>query len=466
MQSPTKAPSLTLPRTSAGEGTKSAVASARPHRLRAALTSAGLCLFFLVVYGACNTFTATRDDVGVWVYAWERHIPFVPLMIVPYMSIDLFFVGAPFLCRDSRQLRVLAGRIVLAICVAAIFFLLMPLRFSFERPVTGGALGAVFDWFRSMDLPYNQFPSLHIALRTILGDVYARRSSGAWRVAVNVWFSLISASTLLVYQHHLIDVVGGFALGAVCLYAVSEAPWRAAVTRRGRLAGYYGAAALVLTAAALLKTPWTLWLLWPAASLGVVAGAYLGLGPGVFRKHAGRVPAGARLVMAWPLLGQWLSWKHYARRSRPWDAIGDQVLLGRALSVAEAHAARAAGVTAVLDVTGEFSSAFSCLNDCAYLNVPVLDLTAPTRQQIEQSVAFIERQARGGVVYVHCKAGYSRSAVMVAAYLIRSGAARDAEEAISILRAARPGIVIRPEAAAAIQAYAADAQRAAPAATI
>ena len=58
-----------------------------------------------------------------------------------------------------------------------------------------------------------------------------------------------------------------------------------------------------------------------------------------------------------------------------------------------------------------------------------------------------------GVVYVHCKVGYSRSAVVVGAYLLASGAAASAEEAIARLRAVRPSIVIRPEAVAALQGY-------------
>src|SRR5215208_3073719 len=100
----------------------------------ALLASAGLSLLFLVVYGACNRFTHLRDDVGTWAYAWERFIPFVPLMIVPYLSIDLLFVAAPFLCRDRDELRTFSRRVILAVLVGAMFFLLMPLRFSFPRP--------------------------------------------------------------------------------------------------------------------------------------------------------------------------------------------------------------------------------------------------------------------------------------------------------------------------------------------
>jgi len=46
-----------------------------------------------------------RANVPTLFFEWESAIPFVPLMIAPYMSIDLFFVGAPFLCRPIANWR-------------------------------------------------------------------------------------------------------------------------------------------------------------------------------------------------------------------------------------------------------------------------------------------------------------------------------------------------------------------------
>jgi hypothetical protein len=91
--------------------------SAEPsiHRAKALGTSIGLSVLFLIVYGWCNWITAQRHDVGTLYFEWERFIPFVPLMIVPYMSIDLFFVAAPFLCRTDRELHAFSNRIVAAI---------------------------------------------------------------------------------------------------------------------------------------------------------------------------------------------------------------------------------------------------------------------------------------------------------------------------------------------------------------
>jgi protein-tyrosine phosphatase len=61
-------------------------------------------------------------------------------------------------------------------------------------------------------------------------------------------------------------------------------------------------------------------------------------------------------------------------------------------------------------------------------------------------VEFIEREKGRGTVYVHCKIGYSRSAAVVGAYLCAARAAGTVEEAIAIMRRARPSLIVRPEA--------------------
>src|SRR4051794_11820316 len=80
-------------------------------RSKALFASAGLSIFFLMVYGACNWITAHRANVGTLYFEWERQVPFVPFFILPYMSIDLFFIVAPFLCPTDRELSILAKRI-------------------------------------------------------------------------------------------------------------------------------------------------------------------------------------------------------------------------------------------------------------------------------------------------------------------------------------------------------------------
>src|SRR6476659_8428669 len=152
-------------------------------RLKAFTISAELSVLFLVVYSGCNWITGQRSHVGSFYFRWEDAIPFVPFMILPYMSIDLFFVAAPFLFRDARELAVFVARVASAIFLAGVCFLVIPLRFAFPRPHAEGWLGALFNWFRGIDAPYNLFPSLHAALLLFLIEAYARQLRGLRRAA-------------------------------------------------------------------------------------------------------------------------------------------------------------------------------------------------------------------------------------------------------------------------------------------
>jgi protein-tyrosine phosphatase/membrane-associated phospholipid phosphatase len=420
---------------------------------RAAWTSAGLSVLFLVVYSGTNWLTSLRTDVGTWYFAWERHIPFVPLLILPYFSIDAFFVAAPFLARDRAELSMFARRITLAMVAGSLCFLALPLRFAFERPAASGLVGVLFDAFRSLDRPFNLFPSLHITLLIVLADLYLRRVRGWSRGALGIVFLLIATSTVLTYQHHVIDVAGGIVLGILCCYVIAPPAARVAANGRTALIARYAAGGTAAVALSVLTWPWGALLLSPATALFIVAAAYAGAGPAVFRKTGGRLDWSARVVLAPYLLGQHLSLWYYSRQCAPWNPVAAGVLIGRRLTSREAAAAVRAGVTAIVDLTAEFSES-EPFRRLAYLNVPVLDLTAPTQAQLADIVAFIDAHARRGMVYVHCKAGYSRSAAAVGAYLMATRPALSPGAVGAILRAARPSIVVRPEIALALQRFA------------
>jgi membrane-associated phospholipid phosphatase len=428
----------------------------RARFFRSAFVSAALSLLFIVVYGGCNAFTASRTGVGTCALDWERYIPFIPLMIVPYMSIDAFFVVAPFICANDDERRRLAGRIIMAILVGGSCFLLFPLRFAFPRPEFHGPLGAVFDWFRAKDAPFNLAPSLHIALRTILVSVYVRHTRGLPRLASHVWFSLVGFSTLLVWQHHLLDVVTGFILAGYCFFVFPEPPSEPLDLLPNRRVGvYYTAGCALIAALATLLRPWGALLLWPAMALGILGAANFRLGAGVFRKRGGRIPLTTRLVLGPVLFGQWLSLRHYRRQCRRWDPVARNVWIGRVLTDREAAEAVAGGVAAVLDLTGEFSEARPFMA-VRYRNMPVLDLTAPSPRLLREMSDFITAESAKGIVYVHCKIGYSRSAAAVGAWLLASGRSATADDAIALLRRSRPMIVVRPEVQSALAQFASE----------
>jgi predicted protein tyrosine phosphatase len=429
--------------------------------VRALLTSVLLSLLFMVVYGGTNWLTAQRPhaDVGTWYGAWELTvIPYVPLLIVPYMSIDLLFFAAAFLCRDEREMRVFARRVVFSILMAAVFFLVLPLQLAWpQRPVVAGWFGDFVEQSCTapflMEYPHNLFPALHITLCLILADVYARHTRGILRALSYTWFALIALSTVLTWQHHLIDIAGGAVLAGFAFYLFRESHSSRVVVPNVRIGCYYAAGAAMVLALAPAIWPWGVFLLWPGAGLGMVAGAYFGFGPGIFRKTDGRLPLSTRFVLAPVLLGQYLSLVYYRRQCRAWDEVTPGLRIGRILTEAEAERAVKQGVTAVLDLTAEFSEP-AALRATKYHNLPILDLTAPTQEQLREAVAFIAEEAATGTVYLHCKIGYSRSTAVAGAYLIASRKAATVEEAIARLRAVRPSIIIRPEARKALHLFA------------
>jgi len=415
----------------------------RPSLLKRIGVSVGLSIWFLLVYGASLAITAGRASVPSFYFGWETSIPFVAGTIIPYLSIDLFFVTAPLLTKSHHALRRYALRVSVAIAIAGLCFLLLPLRFAFDRPAVPGAIGFVFQQFQRADLPFNQFPSLHIALLLIVGDVFVRSTRGPLRIGLLIWFAVIAVSPALVFQHHVIDLVGGVALGLICLTLVDDRN-HTPFERNTGIAVCYLAVTIVIGGACgwIGRASWPLW--WVVLSFAVASLGYFVLGPRIYAKSDGRLSVASRLLL-WPMMaGQVASHRWYARRARPYDQLTDRLWIGRWLNDREAIAARDAGVGAVIDLTCEFTepALFRSLN---YLHLPTLDLNAPTQAQLAEAVAFIQKHEMDTIVYVHCKAGYSRTAAIAAAYLLETGRASTVDDAIQQLRAVRPTMVVRSE---------------------
>src|SRR5690242_18668362 len=145
---------------------------AAPSWKEAAAWALGLSLVFTVFYGGSNRFAAAHGGGPGFYFGWERRLPVVPAMVIPYWSIDLPFLCSFFVFTPRRELHTHAAWFALANVMAGLFCVLLPLRFAFERPVIHGALGPLFRLLHGVDAPYNLVPSLHIADIAILWPLY------------------------------------------------------------------------------------------------------------------------------------------------------------------------------------------------------------------------------------------------------------------------------------------------------
>ncbi|VVP88640.1 putative protein YnbD [Pseudomonas fluorescens] len=405
-----------------------------------------LAPLFFGTYGFATWVTTQRGDVGSLVFAWETHMPFWAWSIVPYWSIDLLY-GLSLLLPNSRQaLKRHALRLLTAQLIAVSCFLIWPLRFTFARPELDGVFGWLFDVLAGFDKPFNQAPSLHIALLVVLWTCYQRHLHGVWRALMHGWFALIGMSVLTTYQHHFIDLPTGALLGWLCVWLwplEGACPLRqarlATQGKRWWLALCYLSGAAVFTVLAFsFKGAW-LWLMWPALALLLVALNYAWLGAGGFQKQAnGRLSTAARWLFAPYLAAAWLNSRWWTRHSPQPDQVIDNVWLGRLPTRTQL---KRSPFTAVLDLCAELS-----LNPdgVAYRSLPVLDLTAPTPLQCQEAARAIETLRQHGPLLVCCALGFSRSATAVAAWLLYSGRAASVDEAIVLIKRARPGIILRP----------------------
>ena len=504
-------------------------------------------MLFYASYGLSNHYAASLAYVPEIAFAWERGIPFWAWTIVPYWSLNLMYAAVFFLCRDTREQNCYVARLVSAQIVATTCFMLFPLHFGWPKPPTDGLWGVMFDSLVAFDLPYNQSPSLHIALSIIVGAFYWTRFPKI-RLPILLWQSL---SVLTTYQHHFIDVPTGALLGWLVLWAIPQrgvspfrrrslsvvqpdnqtgrlktneesfaktreasfceaktnsASFRKAKTppetrsREIKIAMLYLAGAALSALPSLFGGAW-LWMLWVSVSLSVVAFAYLTGNAAVFQKQAdGKLSAAATVLLLPYLAGVRLNMAYWLRGKAKTARVRDDVLIGSISGVAEIqHCGGVFGkktasaalkmlarcstllrflpciyhflpqksasqaksphplaisddLSAVLDVCAEYPRP---RYRGAYRVLPLLDMVAPSENDLVQAASLLEALRRQhGKVLTCCALGYGRSAAVVLTWLLVYGGCRDLAQATAELKQARSQMVLPLETAKAVEAAA------------
>jgi len=146
----------------------------------------------------------------------DRALPVVPAFAIPYVSLIPYIAVSllAFLFFRVRVYRSAALTMIIVWFVSYVFYLF--LQSYIARPSITGTdpFSAMVRSIYAADQPYNDFPSLHTSLSTIIA-IHWWRLDRRIGIPAAIWTALIVASTVLVKQHYLADLAGGLLLAGV-----------------------------------------------------------------------------------------------------------------------------------------------------------------------------------------------------------------------------------------------------------
>jgi membrane-associated phospholipid phosphatase len=146
----------------------------------------------------------------------DQAIPVVPVFVIPYISLTPYIAVtmALLLLARVRLFRSAAAAMIIAWLVSYAFYVF--LQSYVARPELAGSdpLTALIRTVYAGDQPYNDFPSLHTSLSTVVA-VHWWRVDRRIGIVAGAWTLLIVASTVLIHQHYLADLAAGLILAAL-----------------------------------------------------------------------------------------------------------------------------------------------------------------------------------------------------------------------------------------------------------
>jgi membrane-associated phospholipid phosphatase len=154
----------------------------------------------------------------------DRALPVVPIFAIPYVSL-IPYIGVSLIAFLFARVRVYRSAAITMIIVWFISYAFYCFLQSYvARPSITGTdpFSSLVRSIYASDQPYNDFPSLHTSLSTIIA-IHWWRLDRRIGIPAAIWTTLIVASTVLIKQHYLADVSFGLLLASVTSLIVIRA---------------------------------------------------------------------------------------------------------------------------------------------------------------------------------------------------------------------------------------------------
>jgi len=411
------------------------------------LASLYCMLLFQLGYSAAAIYASRLVFVPAFTFSFERCIPFIPWMIVPYMSSGLFFALVPFFCRSRAELWGYAQRFSFITVVSICCFFIFPLRFSFDRPIVESpALGFFFAFLEKYDSPFNQAPSLHVAYACLFWSVIGKQLKGWMKWILGIWLVLMGLATLTVYQHHLIDVITALILVHVgfvffpsalnsfqgntlesgdqhqevlsTIEARDRLKWELNRRNRGISHVYFIVGWIVLLLAFWswgYLFGWHL-LFWISLVCFAVGRSYFINNPNFLKNEKGQISSFKKVFYAPYQLAYWLIWRFARRKNNPlFIEILPRCYVGPRASTADLKAFGLDKRLIIFDLSAELEEVTALQEKGYYCSFPLLDIAAIAIEDAERIRSVLEtsyqKLQKDENIIIHCTMGYSRSMV-------------------------------------------------------
>lgn len=147
--------------------------------------------------------------------ALDVYIPLVPAFAIPYLLFLPFWVLAFLVAAwkmNDRLFRAFMIGSISAAAIATLTYALFPTYTARPEIDSNGWAAALLNTIYSKDNVFNAFPSEHVLYTTLIA-LYGATWRPTWSIPLNGSVILVILATLLTGQHHLVDPIGGLALG-------------------------------------------------------------------------------------------------------------------------------------------------------------------------------------------------------------------------------------------------------------
>ena len=191
----------------------------RRELVRLALTATVLTVFCAGGFFGLHRYNAHLEATGyeylqpeIWI---DLHIPLRVGWIWPYLSYYPMCFAPVFLLTSIENVRRIALAYAVQFGIAFACYAAFPMRMGQPEIVGEGPAVDAMRWLYATDPGYNIFPSLHTANAAMIACAFCRLHLRPWGLVFLLWAGVIAASTVLVKQHYVVDVVAGLLLAFV-----------------------------------------------------------------------------------------------------------------------------------------------------------------------------------------------------------------------------------------------------------